>query len=214
MAKIKLTKNELKRQKDALKMYQRYLPTLQLKKQQLQMEIRTLEARRHALENERANLEREFSAWIGVFGEAAAAYDGEGKPLLAVRKVRTSAGNIAGVDIPVFEGVDFELAEYDLFATPLWVDAALDRLKKALLMDLEARILEEQRSRLAAELRTTTQRVNLFEKVKIPETQSNIKSIRIYLGDQQTAQVVRGKIAKRKVVAAAVSAATPAGGRS
>jgi V/A-type H+-transporting ATPase subunit D len=213
MAKIKLTKNELKRQKDALKMYQRYLPTLQLKKQQLQMEIRTLEARRHALENERANLEREFSAWIGVFGEAAAAYDGEGKPLLAVRKVRTSAGNIAGVDIPVFEGVDFELAEYDLFATPLWVDAALDRLKKALLMDLEARILEEQRSRLAAELRTTTQRVNLFEKVKIPETQSNIKSIRIYLGDQQTAQVVRGKIAKRKVVAAAVSAATPAGGR-
>jgi V/A-type H+-transporting ATPase subunit D len=127
--------------------------------------------------------------------------------------VRTSAGNIAGVDIPVFEGVDFELAEYDLFATPLWVDAALDRLKKALLMDLEARILEEQRSRLAAELRTTTQRVNLFEKVKIPETQSNIKSIRIYLGDQQTAQVVRGKIAKRKVVAAAVSAATPAGGR-
>ena len=33
---VKLTKNELKVQKDRLKQFQRYLPTLQLKKQQLQ----------------------------------------------------------------------------------------------------------------------------------------------------------------------------------
>ncbi len=45
--------------------------------------------------------------------------------------------------------------------------------------------------------------MNLFEKVKIPETAENIKRIRIYLGDQQTAQVVRGKISKRKLVRAA-----------
>ncbi|MEW6550089.1 MAG: V-type ATP synthase subunit D, partial [Spirochaetota bacterium] len=52
---------------------------------------------------------------------------------------------------------------------------------------------------LTQELRTTTQRVNLFEKVKIPETLGEIKKIGIYLGDQQTAQVVRGKISKKKV---------------
>ena len=40
MAKLKLTKNELKKQKDALKRYTRYLPTLELKKQQLQAEQR------------------------------------------------------------------------------------------------------------------------------------------------------------------------------
>ena len=45
MAKIKLTKNELKVQKDALKMFRRYLPTLTLKKQQLQTEIRTIDAK-------------------------------------------------------------------------------------------------------------------------------------------------------------------------
>ena len=39
MARIKLTKNELKTQKDNLKRFNRYLPTLVLKKQQLQMEI-------------------------------------------------------------------------------------------------------------------------------------------------------------------------------
>ena len=36
---IKLTKNEQKKQKDALRQFQRYLPTLQLKKQQLQVVI-------------------------------------------------------------------------------------------------------------------------------------------------------------------------------
>jgi len=80
------------------------------------------------------------------------------------------------------------------------VDAAIEELRRMLLLDLEDDVLAEQVGLLAAELRTTSQRVNLFEKVKIPETLENIRKIRIYLGDQQVAQVVRGKIAKRKVV--------------
>jgi len=210
MANVKLTKNELKKQKDALKMFRRYLPTLQLKKQQLQVEIRGVEAKRKRLEAARTELEREFHSWIGVFGEAEAAYGADGKPLLSVTAIRTSQGNVAGVDIPIFQGADFSLADYDLYSTPLWVDSAMDRLKKALLLDIERRVLAEQVVRLAAELRITTQRVNLFEKVKIPETQESIRRIRIYLGDQQTAQVVRGKIAKRKVLAVAVATAADA----
>jgi len=60
-------------------------------------------------------------------------------------------------------------------------------------------VLEEQVALLAKELRTTTQRVNLFEKVKIPETKQNIKKISVYLGDQQVAAVVRGKISKKNL---------------
>ena len=45
MSKIKHTKNELKTQRDALRRFNRYLPTLLLKKQQLQMEMRQLEQR-------------------------------------------------------------------------------------------------------------------------------------------------------------------------
>lgn len=203
MAKIKLTKNELKKQKDALKMYTRYLPTLQLKKQQLQIEIRGVEARKRALAEAKLGLDAEFRAWLGVFGEVGQAQDPEGRPYLRVEAIRTTEGNVAGVEIPVFDGADFSLADYDLYATPLWVDSALDRLKKVLLLDLEIQVLDVQVERLSAELKTTSQRVNLFEKVKIPETAESIKRIRIYLGDQQTAQVVRGKIAKRKVELAA-----------
>lgn len=203
MAKIKLTKNELKKQKDALKMYKRYLPTLQLKKQQLQTEIRGIEAKAKARAVERERLMAEFRAWIAVFGEEDAVRTESGGWLLAVREIRTTTGNIAGVEIPVYAGADFNLADYDLYLRPLWIDKALDRLKVMLELDLEIKVLQEQIARLARELRITTQRVNLFEKVKIPETAENIKRIRIYLGDQQTAQVVRGKIAKRKVVRAA-----------
>ena len=203
MAKIKLTKNELKKQKDALKMYQRYLPTLQLKKQQLQMEIRGIESRAKTLAEEREILMAKFREWIAVFGEESALKTDSGDWLLSVREIRTSAGNIAGVEIPVYNGADFVLADYDLFVRPLWIDKALERLKTMLELDLEIKVLEEQIARLARELRITTQRVNLFEKVKIPETAENIKRIRIYLGDQQTAQVVRGKISKRKLVRAA-----------
>jgi len=199
MAKIKLTKNELKKQKDALKMYQRYLPTLQLKKQQLQMEIRGVEARLAQLIATKESLERQFSSWVAVFSEDDAARSASGMPLLSLKSIRTSEGNIAGVMIPVFEDAEFELSAYDYFQKPLWVDRALQLMKQVLLTDAEFQVVEKQKNLLAAELRITNQRVNLFEKVKIPETQNAIKMIRIYLGDQQTAQVVRGKISKKKV---------------
>jgi len=199
MAKIKLTKNELKKKKDSLKMYKRYLPTLQLKKQQLQMEIRGVEARLSQLEAMKESLERQFSAWVAVFSEERSARNDAGIPLLSLKAIRTSVGNIAGVVIPVFENAEFELAEYDYFTTPLWVDKALELIKQVLVADAELQVVGKQRDLLSAELRITTQRVNLFEKVKIPETLADIKRIGIYLGDQQTAQVVRGKISKKKV---------------
>ena len=38
--------------------------------------------------------------------------------------------NIAGVEIPTFEGVDFQEFHYDLFETPPWIDAAIIELRK------------------------------------------------------------------------------------
>ncbi|UKI54293.1 MAG: V-type ATP synthase subunit D [Treponema sp.] len=198
MAKIKLTKNEQKVQKDALKMYQRYLPTLTLKKQQLQTEIRTIDAKAKEVRAKRKQLEKEFDEWISVFGEADAFKPG----MVTVKNIKKGVGNIAGVVIPVYEGADFSRGDYDLYETPLWIDMAADRMEKALSLDLEAEVLDEQVRLLSQELRTTTQRVNLFEKVKIPETKANIKKISVYLGDEQVAAVVRSKISKKKLQAA------------
>ena len=195
MAKIKLTKNELKVQKDALKMYRRYLPTLTLKKQQLQSEIRTIETKAKAVRKERENLEFGFREWTAVFSEMDAFPEGS----ITVSNIRKGKGNIAGVDIPTFEGADFVRGDYDLYETPLWVDIAANHMEKAMSLDLEAEVLDEQVRLLEIELLATSQRVNLFEKVKIPETEENIKKISIYMADQQVSAVVRSKISKRKI---------------
>lgn len=197
MAKIKLTKNELKVQKDALKMYRRYLPTLTLKKQQLQAEIRIIEEKAEAVRKARENLEKGFGSWIAVFSEKEAFPQG----IITVSNIRKGSGNIAGVAIPTYEGADFQRGDYDLYSTPLWVDIAANHMEKAMSLDLEAEVLDEQVRLLEKELTSTSQRVNLFEKVKIPETLANIRKISVYMADQQVSAVVRSKISKRKIAA-------------
>ncbi|MFO8042671.1 MAG: V-type ATP synthase subunit D [Alkalispirochaeta sp.] len=194
---VKLTKNELKKQKDALKRFQRYLPTLQLKKQQLQMVIRQVEQEHENLVREKDQLRKDLLQWIGVFNDGI-----DLTPYAEVEKITSSTGNIAGIDIPVFEDLQFVDRRWDLVGTPPWVDSGVEALRSVLKLDAQLTVLREQLRRLEDELRVTTQRVNLFEKVKIPETKENIRMIRIYLGDQQTAAVVRGKIAKRNLVKA------------
>ena len=67
--KVKLTKGELKRQRDSLKQYRHYLPTLLLKKQQLQMKI--LEARRLLAERTSVlNVKLEqIDPWVGLLAD-------------------------------------------------------------------------------------------------------------------------------------------------
>jgi V/A-type H+-transporting ATPase subunit D len=195
MPAIKFTKNELKKQKDGLKRFERYLPTLQLKKQQLQMVIRTVEQQEREKRAAQEAVRKQIEAWVELFGE-----NQDIAGLVKISKLETETGNIAGVDIPVFKSIAYEDISYDLFETPLWLDSGVDAVKKLIAFDEEMKILQKQVELLNQELRITSQRVNLFEKVKIPETRNNIRKIRIYLGDQQTAAVVRGKIAKKKVV--------------
>jgi len=195
MAKIKLTKGELKRQRDALKQFQRYLPTLQLKKQQLQLEILQqnliLEERKYSLIKKRQELDH----WIGLLNHAEI----DLKPFLSPSKTNTHFKNIAGVNIPVFDSLEFEASEYDLFSTPLWIDAAIEALREMVILKKEISLRHEGIAVLRHELRITTQRVNLFEKVKIPQAEENIRLIKIYIGDQMANAVGRCKIAKRKI---------------
>ncbi|OGX39991.1 MAG: hypothetical protein A2984_00510 [Omnitrophica WOR_2 bacterium RIFCSPLOWO2_01_FULL_41_12] len=193
--KIKLTKGELKRQRDALQRYLRFLPTLQLKKQQLQMEI---QYRMTLLEEKRQIQEKKIAQvkiWAGLLSEPAIGL----KKIIKLEKVNTQPKNIAGVDIPVFVEAEFKIAEYDLFLTPLWLDLAVEVFKELISLREEISVLEKGTAILRHELRIATQRVNLFEKVKIPEAQESIRLIKIYIGDQMVNAVGRSKIAKRKI---------------
>ena len=201
---IKLTKNEQKVQKDHLKQYQRYLPTLQLKKQQLQSVIMKTKAELEQKEVERAQMIGDLDDWVAVFAENEI-FDEDMKLdyLVQPDTVICKNENIAGVTVPAFQELTFKDISYDVDDYPLWVDTAIIKLREIARLDALVSTLRKQEGLLEKELRSTSQRVNLFEKVKIPEAKENIRVICVFLGDQQTAAVVRGKISKKKLVEAA-----------
>ncbi len=206
MSKIKLTKNELKNQRDALKRFERYLPTLQLKKQQLQLEVRQARERLRELDEENERQLAEHSADLALF----AALDPAAPALLTVSEWRVKSLNIAGAEVPAFGGIAFEIPERDLFTSPVWEDTAAELLAQQTEVRLRRQLLVEQLACIEEELRTVTQRVNLFEKVKIPGAQENIRRINIYIGDQQTNSVGRSKIAKAKCQSREAESTSPA----
>ena len=195
MARVKLTKTELKAQTDALKRFQRFLPMLLLKKQQLQGEIAGITAKAEAAQAKERAVRESLGRWVGLFATDESLVPG----LVSVREVKTGEANIAGVTIPTFESIDTEVREVDLWATPAWVDDAVKAATEVLSLQCERAVYEEQRRLVAEELQLTSQRVNLFEKVKIPECREAIRVIKIKLGDEQTSAVTRGKIAKSRV---------------
>lgn len=194
--KIKFTRTELKQQRDALARFRRYLPTLKLKQQQVQSSI--VQTREIFREKDAAvrTTEETISAYEGLFNDVAGV---NFTKLATPDSVNTSKHSIAGVYVPRFEAISFPKADFSLFATATWVDKALADLKKLNQQKVELGILQECLDLLQAELKKVMQRVNLFEKVMIPNTLDNIRRIRIALGDQMTAGVARAKIAKAKL---------------
>lgn len=194
--KIKLTRPELKRYRDALTRFERYLPMLKLKQQQLQMTLRGVVAEMRTAKQAIKEARRKFDAYSEILSDIAGL---NVRQLAQCERTRTETVNVAGVRVPVFQGVDFPPVSYSLFATPPWVDQALADLRQISRHQAELDVLTERYRLLHNELVKVVQRVNLFEKVKIPECREVIRVIRIRLGDEMTAAVGRAKIAKTKI---------------
>lgn len=197
--KVKLTRPELKRFRDQLTRFGRYLPMLKLKQQQLQLAVRDVIRQRRTAQQSLEEARGQFEPYQAVLADVAGV---NVRQLAEPEEVRTGRANIAGVNIPVFKEVSFPQAQYSLFATPAWVDRALLDLRQVSRRQAELDIVEQQYNTLQHELTKISQRVNLFEKVKIPEAREAIRVIRIKLGDEMTAAVGRAKIAKGKISAA------------
>lgn len=194
--KVKLTRPELKRYRDALARYRRYLPMLKLKQQQLQATLRDVARQRREAEQAHDEIDAVIRRYQNVLADRA------GIPLQKWAKpaeVRVSKKNIAGVEIPVLEDVDFPQVRYSLFGTPPWVDQALDDFRQRSRRQAAVDVLREEESLLQSELVRIIQRVNLFEKIMIPQAREAIRRIRIKLGDEMTAAVGRAKLAKNKL---------------
>jgi len=195
--KVKLNKVELTRLRREVRTYRQFLPVLKLKQEQLQAE--QLKIRRE-LDLRRAEFEAARAGWepvLPLFGEPALIDLVE---LTRPRELVIGTKTVAGVAVPVLESARFTSVEVSRFGTPAWLIRVLPRLRRFVQLTTEVGILEEQLTLVTAELRRTTQKVNLFEMVLIPEATEAIRRIKIALGDMQVAAVGRAKIAKRKAL--------------
>jgi len=192
MAKTALNKSALHKQSEELRLYERLLPSLDLKRMQLTGELKRA---KDSLARERAEVERERDRIAGQLPMLAnREIDLSG--LARLESVQVEEENVVGVKLPVLMGVTFTLHEYSMLAKPHWVDVLVDQLQRMVELRARVQVAQERVRRLERAVRRITQRVNLFEKVLIPAAKQNIKYIQTFLADSERAAVVRSKITK------------------
>jgi len=193
---MKMTKLELRTQQVRLKQLQRYLPTLQLKKGLLQVHV--FEARQKLMQVEEfLHLEKnQCEAFAPLLNEPLCV---DLLEILRVQNLSKREENIAGIELPLFERVDFAAIDYSLVDTPVWLDSVVIALRRLKRLHIEREICMERLQKLEKELQEVSTRVNLFEKILIPRTLGAIRKIGVFLGDLQLAAVARAKVAKSKI---------------
>ncbi len=196
MARLKLSKAALQQELTKLKLYEKLLPSLELKRRQLTIELE--KARREYAET-RADVER-LEARVGAELPMLANSEIDLKGLVKMTAFDLGQENVVGVRLPVLKEVECQVAEYSPLAKPAWVDALADRLGDAAEARTRIQVAAQRVRVLARAERRITQRVNLFEKILIPRTRNNIERIQIWLGDMARAAVVQAKLAKSRQV--------------
>jgi V/A-type H+-transporting ATPase subunit D len=194
MARLKLSKASLQQERTRLKLYEKLLPSLDLKRRQLKLELDKARAEHEAT---RAAVD-ELEARIGSELPMLANPDIDLLGLVKMTAFELEEENVVGVRLPLLRRVECEVADYSHLAKPAWVDALVERLKDGAEAHTRIQVAAERVRILARAERRVTQRVNLFEKILIPRAKKNIQRIQIWLGDLERAAVVQAKLAKAR----------------
>ena len=192
MARLALSKSALQQERQNLQMYERFLPSLDLKRRQLMSE----QSRAQEALSQAETLVAKLIPDTGKSIPMLANKDIEIGKLVQIDSVDMSEENVVGVKLPVLEKVTSKMEAYALLAKPHWIDAVAERLRQILELKIQIQVQAERVRRLDQAIRRTTQRVNLFDKVLIPGAKAHIQRIQIFLADTERAAVVRSKIAK------------------
>ena len=197
MAKLALNKSSLARESAQLSEYKRFLPSLELKRLQIMAE--RAKAKETAIRLD-ADYEREFEELarsLPMLANEHVPLEG----LVALKGVVKGEQNLSGTKLPTLEDIDVETEPYSLLARPHWVDPYVKGMQDLLRLSQEREVARERIKRLLEAEAVISRRVNLFEKVLIPQAERNIKKIRMALADAERDAVVRAKISKRKTAA-------------
>ncbi|MGR3803036.1 V-type ATP synthase subunit D [Marinibacterium profundimaris] len=194
MARLQLNKSALARESAQLKTYERFLPSLDLKRQQLMATRAQARAEAAALQARVDDVARRVGREVPMLANDDIDLDG----LVKLGEVTVTTENVVGVMLPRLDRVEVIVHPYSPLAKPQWVDTVAALLRETLELRLRLQVAQRRLAELDAAVATITQRVNLFDKVLIPNARANIRRIRVYLSDEEMQAVVRSKISKRK----------------
>jgi V/A-type H+-transporting ATPase subunit D len=197
--KFQYNKTALQQLQKALKVRENALPTLQAKESALRFEVKSAkdEVRRaeEAFEKKRQELEALFRLWP-EFPET----------LLGVKEVKLDFKKIAGVKTPIFNTMVFDIARFSLITSPSWIPAGLVMLKQSAELQAKISIARNKVEILEYARKKTTQKVNLYEKVQIPEYQGAIRRIKRFMEDEENLAKSSQKILKARMALAEATA--------
>ncbi len=198
MARLSLNKSTLSKQIKQLKAYQSFLPSLDLKRRQLLAEQNKANEELAEIRQRLHTLEPLIAQQIPMLANEQLDLNG----LVKVEHVDLVEENVMGTRLPKLNRLDVSVHDYSFLAKPIWVDSLVELLKEALEIRIQIQVAQRRVELLNRAARTVTQRVNLFDKVLIPQTRQNIKKIQIYLADAERAGVVQAKLSKAEKRAA------------
>ncbi len=194
MAQLTLSKSTYLKESRKLDNYRRFLPSLDLKRKQLIIEKKNQERLLEEVELELADLLARVPQELPMLGNEEVSLD----RLVVVDSIELSHENLVGIKLPVLRHLHVKRNAYGYLVRPHWVDVLVRELERASTLQVKVRVFKRRVEILKYALKKATQRVNLLEKVLIPQTQKNMRRIEIFLSDNERAAVIRSKIAKRK----------------
>ena len=190
--RFQYNKTSLQQQEKALKMRLRTLPTIKSKESALRQQVKQTKREVDLLEEK---LEQELRGYQGM----VSLWDEFDASLITVDRVDLSMKKIAGVLLPVLDGIHYEVRPFSIFNAPSWWAEGIELLKTLATTGIEAEFLRLKMEYLEHARKKTTQKVNLFEKVQIPGYQDAIRKIKRFLEDEESLSKASQKIMRTNV---------------
>ncbi|MBN2344609.1 MAG: hypothetical protein JXX29_13165 [Deltaproteobacteria bacterium] len=195
MAKKKIQKNRvaLSGMKKKLGSLKKYLPVFEKQRAALNRMLQEEELIFQKLTSARETLLNEIDPWISLFNDSEV----DISEFIRLKSIDTDKENIFGTSVPKFNSVSFDEFSIDYQYYPLWVEDGIAAVKKVVETDAKLAVSKERTAAIRRGYEQANQKVNLFDKKLIPETEESIREIKSALDAQGVAAIVIAKSAKK-----------------
>ncbi len=189
--KIQYNKTFMQRVGKMLDMRLKALPTLKNKESALRVEVKKAKDAANDIERQLNEKKKSYEKMMSLWTEF-------NPDLIKVKEVKYSIKKIAGVQTPVLKDVEFDIQPFSIFNNPKWFMKGIEIIKELTILSFERDFFHKKMLILLYARKKTTQKVNLYEKVQIPEFQDALRKIKRFLEDQENLSKSSQKIIKKR----------------